>query len=47
MKDNDPYGCGCAIYTMILVVVLVILVASVCVIGTSDLPEWFKFWLLK
>lgn len=46
MKRQDEAPLGCA-PILIALVVGAITLWLVYLIGTSDLPEWLKFWLLK
>lgn len=43
MKNNS----GLIFYILSMVIVVIICGLLAYLISTSDLPEWFKFWLLK
>lgn len=38
---------GCLIYILIPAVIVAIAIRIAYLISMSDLPDWFKFWLLK
>jgi len=34
-------------YNLIIIALCIISIAAPCIIATSDLPDWIKFWLLS
>lgn len=44
MKTKD--NIGCVVYVIMAIIMLAISLGLTYLIGTSDLPNWLKFWLL-
>ena len=38
---------GCVIYVILAIILLAVSLGSAYLIGTSNLPDWVKFWLLS
>lgn len=45
--NNENNGCGCIVYLLLAILVLTLSLGSVYLIGTSNMPDWLKFWLLR
>lgn len=47
MKNDKNDDCGCLTVWIAVAMCIVGSFVFAYLVGASDLPDWFKFWLLK